>query len=94
MWGTGQKEQIGNITIYPSDYFCPMNYHNGKILITENTKTIHHYAETWHNPAEKRIDAIRRKLYDTRFYNTFLEKLAIFPFRVWNKIINLKEKRF
>lgn len=91
--GTGNKEKVENITIYPSDYFCPVNYHNGKIAITENTRTIHHYAETWHNPAEKKIDAIRRKLYDTSFHDSYLEKLAIFPFRVWNKVINIKEKR-
>ena len=90
---SGQKEKVGEITIYPADYFCPMNYFNGKTTITENTRTIHHYAETWHNPAEKKIDAIRRKLYDTRFYGSIFEEILIIPFRIWNKIINILEKR-
>jgi len=88
-----KKEFIGGVTIYPVDYFCPINYYNGKINITENTRTIHHYAESWHNPAEKMIDAIRRKLYDTSFRGGRIEELLIFPFRVWNKIINIRETR-
>lgn len=90
---SGEKEKVGNITIYPSDFFCPMNYHNGKTIITQNTRTIHHYAETWHNPAEKKIDSIRRKLYDTCLSESFVEWIMIFPFRIWNKIINIMEKR-
>ena len=90
---TGELERVGNFTIYPADYFCPINYHNGKTTITSNTRTIHHYAETWHNPAEKIIDSIRRNLYDTILRESFIEKLLIFPFRVWNKIINIRESR-
>ena len=26
-------QKVGNITIYPSDYFCPMNYDTGKVEI-------------------------------------------------------------
>lgn len=91
--GTGKIEKVGNIIVYPADYFCPMNYHNGKITITSNTKTIHHYAETWHNPAERKIDGIRRKLYDTKLHGSIVEEIMIFPFRVWNRMINYTEKK-
>ena len=37
-----------NCTIYPVDYFCPMNYDTGEITITENTYSIHHYAASWY----------------------------------------------
>lgn len=90
---SGRIEKVRNITIYPEDYFCPMNYHNGKVNITENTRTIHHYAETWHNPAERKIDSIRRHLYDTRLNGGYIEKIMILPFRIWNRIINMREKR-
>ena len=70
-----------------------MNYYNGKTVITKNTRTIHHYAETWHNPAEKMIDGVRRKLYDTRFRDGLIQGIIVFPFRVWNKLINIKEMR-
>ena len=33
--------------IYPAEYFCPKPSEFGKIQITENTRTIHHYAASW-----------------------------------------------
>lgn len=33
--------------IYPKDYFCPVDYDTREIKITSNTRTIHHYAESW-----------------------------------------------
>lgn len=44
--GTG-PQKIGDITIYPKDYFNPMDMDSGKIHITPNTISIHHYAATW-----------------------------------------------
>ena len=35
------------ITFYPKDYFCPKSYENGKIHLTDNTYTIHHFAGSW-----------------------------------------------
>lgn len=35
------------VYIYPSDYFCPKNYATGKLTITANTRSIHHFASTW-----------------------------------------------
>ena len=37
----------GGFTIYPWEYFCPMEYQSNKTEITENTRTIHHYSATW-----------------------------------------------
>lgn len=42
----------GLITFYPKDYFCPKSYEDGKIYLTSNTVTIHHFAGSWHTPAQ------------------------------------------
>ena len=39
----GKLQTVNNCTIYPVDYFCPMDYNTGKIEITKNTYSIHHY---------------------------------------------------
>lgn len=55
---TGQIQCIDNFWIYPSEFFCPINVTTGKIKITKNTRTIHHYAATWtenNNKSFKRI---------------------------------------
>lgn len=43
----------GLITFYPKDYFCPKSYLDGKIYLTENTVTIHHFAGSWQTKTSK-----------------------------------------
>lgn len=38
---------IDGITIYPWDYFCPIEFLSSKIEITDNTYAIHHYSASW-----------------------------------------------
>lgn len=46
--------------LYPIDYFCPLDYRTGKLHSTDNTRTIHHYAATWHSWKDKFIKLKRR----------------------------------
>lgn len=50
MNGEFQKNEY--CTLYPKNYFCPMNYDTGKIKITSNTYSIHHYTASWQNKSE------------------------------------------
>lgn len=43
------------ITFYPKDYFCPKSYKDGKIYLTKNTVTIHHFAGSWLTRKEKNV---------------------------------------
>lgn len=43
------------IRIYPKSYFCPLDYNTGKLTITPETRTIHHYSASWHSDYEKWI---------------------------------------
>ena len=40
-------QQVDDVWIYPSEYFCPINVTTGRIHVEKNTRTIHHYAGTW-----------------------------------------------
>lgn len=44
-----EKQCIADVQIYPKEYFCPMDYETNKLDITENTRSIHHYAASWIN---------------------------------------------
>lgn len=44
---------IEGITIYPWDYFCPVEFLSNKLEITENTRTIHHYSASWMSWTDK-----------------------------------------
>jgi mannosyltransferase OCH1-like enzyme len=43
----GGKVLVNGMLIYPPEYFCPINYFNGEMHVTENTRTIHHYTTSW-----------------------------------------------
>ena len=42
------------MVIYPTDYFSPKQYNTGKIVITDNTYSIHHYSESWKTDDQKK----------------------------------------
>lgn len=45
-----QIQTVADFTFLPSDYLCPKSVKDGKIILTENTLAIHHFAGSWHSP--------------------------------------------
>lgn len=43
----GRKQMVEGITIYPPEYFCPLDDITGRLDITPATRSIHHYAKSW-----------------------------------------------
>ena len=50
-----RKQTCGGFDIYPVEWFCPQDYRTGRLSRTSNTRTIHHYASTWHTWKDKWI---------------------------------------
>lgn len=46
-------QTVAGVNVYPYDYFCPIRITDGKLCITENTVSIHHYAASWTTPAHR-----------------------------------------
>lgn len=44
---------VEGVYIYPKDYFCPISTVDGKLRITKNTRSIHHYDQSWQSPMRK-----------------------------------------
>lgn len=44
---TSIVQNIDDIWIYPKDYFCPIDYVTKQLIITQNTRSIHHYTASW-----------------------------------------------
>ena len=57
-----QIQECATVWIYPKDYFCPIDYDTKKIDITNNTRTIHHYASSWLGPKEKLYNWVAKYL--------------------------------
>ena len=46
-------QQVADVWIYPHDYFAPKNVDTKKLVITENTRSIHHYDASWADNASR-----------------------------------------
>lgn len=54
-----QIQQIDHVTIYPMDYFAPINLTTRKLKITKNTYSIHHYTGSWQSEEYKKSTQFR-----------------------------------
>lgn len=43
-------QSVAGVNIYPYDFFCPIRVTDGKLCLTSNTVSIHHYASSWQSP--------------------------------------------
>lgn len=62
---------LDNVTFFPDEYFCPLDYDTRELKITDNTYAIHWYGESW-LPSKvkfiKKIKSLIRKIIgDNRF---------------------------
>ena len=60
--GENGFDAFEGFTIYPKDFFCPKNYYTGKLIITQNTRSIHHYDATWVNNTRTLWEKVKKRL--------------------------------
>lgn len=49
------REQLinNNLRVYPSEYFCPVNFKTGVKVVKNNTHAIHHFSSSWLSTPQK-----------------------------------------
>ena len=48
-------KKLGDVTIYPTNYFAPMDFLTGQIKLSpEDASSIHHYSALWQTPTNLR----------------------------------------
>lgn len=67
-------------TIYPEDYFSPISMKDGRLRITRNTYSIHHFANSW-MPWHQKL----RKLARTKLRNPY----TLFFWNIIKKIVRI-----
>lgn len=84
--GGKEIECIDGVWIYPPEYFDPMEFITGKITITENTKSIHHYSASWFTDKEKKRLELQHKLAE-KYKRINWE--SVFNSGLWKVIMNV-----
>lgn len=85
--------EIAGITIYPPEYFCPLNYYTGEMNITENTRSIHHYMASWVIPESRAILSVKKKLCSKGGIPKVIGNILVFILRAIRKIRNVGIKK-
>jgi mannosyltransferase OCH1-like enzyme len=57
-----KKQTVCEVTLYPSEYFCPKDYSTGNLNITDNTVCIHHFDGSWHTEKENQLICVHQSL--------------------------------
>lgn len=57
-----QITNTSGITVFPWEYFCPINYGTNELTITEKTYSIHHYTASWYDESQRYALKLKRKL--------------------------------
>lgn len=69
-------QEVSDYIVYDTSYFNPYNFITGRIKITENTYTIHHYAGSWLSKKElrkKKMIRIISKIIGEKNFNKLIE---------------------
>ena len=77
------RQSLISMEVFPKSYFCPMDHITGKITITEDTFSIHHYMASWCTPASRKRGKIYKFL--ARYFG---KKTADIVRKIWHKIKN------
>lgn len=80
---TSKCQKCAGFTIYPYDYFCPKNYYTGKITLTDNTISIHHYGSSWLTPYGLWFQWMTRHMPKTLDNIKKIYRITLKPISIW-----------
>ncbi len=81
----GSRQKIEDVEILPVDYLCPLDYATGKINITGNTYSIHHFDASWHGKGAKKAQKLMQyinRLFGKKLGTTLFRKIMSFKDRL------------
>ena len=58
----GSLQELDGLTVFPAEYFDPIDPHTGAMRVTDRAYSIHHYSGTWLLPAKKYRLEMRKRL--------------------------------
>ena len=87
----GEVQIINKISVFSTEYFCPMNWKDRQITVTDNTYSIHWYTASWHTKdwhiKQKRLQRDKKREERRNRLKMFIKK--IFGEKLYNKIKNI-----
>ena len=73
-------QELDVLTVYPCEYFCPMDCVTLKMTITDNTYSIHHYDGSWLPEDVKSFNLIKKTL--KKKYGNIIGGILVYPYYI------------
>lgn len=71
------EQNVAGVEIYPSDFFCPIDWEYGEKKITENTYAIHHFDGSWMKPSKTKMMVRYLGVKHTKQLKSILKKMRL-----------------
>jgi len=68
---TGEVQKVGDMTVYPKEFFHPYDYMSGKTDITSNTFSVHRFKGGWMTPEMHKQNKRTQEKFD-EFYESIM----------------------
>lgn len=78
----GKYQENKFLTIYPVEYFCPLNGYTGDLNITKQSYAIHLFNGSWLDEKEKKRDKIYKD-----FYQKYRKNVPLIVIKIIGKLI-------
>ena len=77
-------QELSKCTVFPTEYFAPMDVDTGILTVTEHTYSIHRYNMSWFSKGQKKLYEKRKQL--NLRYGKRLAACFVIPYRLVYKI--------
>jgi len=69
---TNEIQKVAGVWIYPADYFNPLDSLTGKLVLTDNTCSIHWYMNSWSESSKLKrwLSRLSHRLFGLRLHTT------------------------
>ena len=85
-----KTQRIEDALILSSEYLCPIDYHTGIVIATENTLGIHWYEASWFEIEDKKIHLAEQKI--RRNFPSGISNIICFIYRKSYRLIEYTRK--
>lgn len=89
MANVNKIQQVDGVTVYPAEFFCPVDFNTGVLTITDNTHSIHHFVASWFTPLDWAIVKIERKFGNGGKIRYLCGQVVMIPLRIVRKVKNV-----
>lgn len=90
------KQIIDNVIFLPIEFLNPKEYETGRISLTDNTYSIHHFSSSWHTAEYRKWEKKRiqyRKMFGNRFGRILLKlESTISEYGFWGSFKKVTKK--